>query len=122
MIAAMVASVAGCLATVFCLLSLRKSRAAFLMESERLREAHDRALSTCSAQKDELRREFARLALSMQNTEELVTDGRLSRTKRAQALRLLRTGVAPATAASTLGMARHEMELLSKVSFTLLAP
>jgi hypothetical protein len=63
----------------------------------------------------ELKRDLTDLELSMQSTRELLGDGRLNRSSRAGALSLLRSGVTPDTAASTLSMARHEVRLLARV-------
>jgi hypothetical protein len=57
----------------------------------------------------------------MQNTDEILRDGRMNRTSRAQAMRLLRSGVSPDTAAATLGVARREIKLLATVSQLLAA-
>ncbi|MGD1070105.1 MAG: hypothetical protein ABSB15_08180 [Bryobacteraceae bacterium] len=68
-----------------------------------------------------LRRDFAALELNMQNRNEILREGRLNRTGRAQAMRLLRSGVSPDTAAATLGVARREIKLLATVSRLLAA-
>jgi hypothetical protein len=121
-IATILTGVAGCLAAVFCLLALRKSRSDFALEASRVRGECDRSQVACLDQLAELKVEFATLELSMQNTEELLWEGRLNRTSRAQAMQLMRTGVSPETAASTLRIAKREMNLLSKVLRSLSIP
>jgi hypothetical protein len=67
-------------------------------------------------------RSLEAIGRSMQSSDELLGDGRLSQSSRARALQLLRTGIAPDTAAVTLGIATREMRLLAKVSRLLTAP
>ena len=121
-ITVLVTGVAGCLAAVFCLLALRRARADFDLEVAHVQEEQGRSQAACSARIDELKREFQALCLSMQNTDELMREGRLSRSSRAQAMQLLRSGVSPDTAASTLGIAKREMHLLAKVLASLSIP
>ena len=47
-------------------------------------------------------------------------EGQLSATARSRAMRMLRAGIAPEAAASELGMARSEVELLKEVAVALL--
>ena len=103
------------------LLWLHRRRSARAMEKvgrvhEKLTEGIIRQESTCSERFHQLKRELSSLELNMQTTEEVLKDGRLSRSGRAQAMRLLRSGITPETAATTLGVARNEMRLLAKVS------
>lgn len=80
----------------------------------------DRAAELSSTVKTELQSEFAealsRLEAGWRASERALGDGRISRSSRSEALRLLRSGMAPETAATTLGMPRNDLELLSKVA------
>ncbi|MES1258901.1 MAG: hypothetical protein ABUS51_10740 [Acidobacteriota bacterium] len=91
-------------------------------EFSRLRQIIDSDRTSCAEDFAGLSRRFEALERGRQSTDELLHGGRLSQSQRAQALQLLRTGVAPDTAAVTLGVATREMRLLAKVSRLLTAP
>jgi hypothetical protein len=119
--AASMVGLAGCLAALFSLLALRRYHAIASCESARLRCEFERLEALCRGQTDSLRRDFTALELSMQNTDEILREGRLYGTSRAQAMRLLRSGMSPDTAAATLGMAQREVKLLAAVAQLLTA-
>jgi hypothetical protein len=116
----LIAGVAGCSAALFSLLALRKYQLIAARESARLSDESERRQDLCSGQIAGLRNDLVALELSLYNTEEILRDGRLNRSTRAQAMKLLRSGISPETAASTLGMATREMKLLATVSRLLL--
>jgi hypothetical protein len=62
-----------------------------------------------------LGRNVAALETSAQNIENL-GQAALTRSRRSQAIQLLRSGMSPETAASNLGIARREMRLIARVS------
>jgi hypothetical protein len=112
----LIAGVAACFAALFSLLALRRYHLIAAREAARLSDEFGRRQAFCSEQIAGLRNDFAALELNMQNTDELLREGRLNRTSRAHAMQLLRSGISPDTAASTLGMARREMKLMATVS------
>ena len=87
----------------------------------RIREVIDSNRTSCVEDCGALSRNLEALQASMQTADDLLRGGRLSNSCRAQALQLLRAGIAPDTAAATLGLARVEMRLLAKVSRLLTA-
>ena len=111
--------VASGIGAAFSLVAWRRFRSELAADTMRLREETARCEADCAARITEFRLQFDALAVSMRNTEELLREGRLNRSSRAQAMHLLRTGVSPDTAAARLGMAKREMNLLSKVSLAL---
>ena len=113
---ASIVGLAGCLAALFSLLALRRYHAIASCESTRLRSEFERLEALCRGQTDSLRRDFTALELSLQNTDEILREGRLNGTSRAQAMRLLRSGMSPDTAAATLGLAQREVKLLAAVA------
>src|SRR5690242_989016 len=98
----LIAGVAGCCAALFSLFALRKYQLIAARETARLSEEAERRQAICSEQIGGLRNDLVNLELSLHNSDELLRDGRLSRTTRAQAMKLLRSGISPETAASTL--------------------
>jgi len=75
--------------------------------------------------KAELQSEFKSaietLEAGLRGPERKLAEGRIDRSNRAEALKLLRSGIAPETAAATLGLPKHDLVLLSKVSSVLMA-
>jgi hypothetical protein len=61
------------------------------------------------------------LEISAQNTEDAL-QGRLTHSLRAQAIKLLRSGMSPEKAASAMGMARADLRLIAKISRILSSP
>ena len=111
-----IAGLAGFAAAIISLLELRRYRQRAERAANLLRGEVERQQFACTEQFAALTQGFSALELNMQNTEEMLREGRLSRSTRAQALHLLRSGVAPDTAATTLGLAKREMRLLARVS------
>jgi hypothetical protein len=110
------AGLAGCAAAIVSLLELRRYRQRAEHAATLLRGEVERQQNAFTEQFAALTQGFSALELNMQNTEEMLREGRLNRSTRAQALQLLRQGVAPDTAAATLGLAKREMRLLARVS------
>ncbi len=72
-------------------------------------------------QREEFSEQVARIGRSVEVLElgakSVEEAGRgLSRSRRSQAMQLLRSGMSPESAATSLGMARREMHLIAKVS------
>jgi hypothetical protein len=115
---ALIAGVCGTVAGAVCLLMLRSNRARAEWQREELRaELHSELLR----QREEFSERVAQighsvevLELSAKSVEEA---GRgLSRSRRSQAMQLLRSGMSPASAATSMGMGRREMHLIARVS------
>jgi hypothetical protein len=98
----LVAGASGIAGSVICLLALRKGRIAV----ERTHAEFRALLAECIEKTEQL---------SAQNRDE---SGRtaLTRSIRSQAIQLLRSGMPPDTAASTLGIGKREMRLIACVS------
>jgi hypothetical protein len=78
--------------------------------------------ASCTEQVAGLSRTLESVQAGLQTGSELLRDGRLNLSSRAQAMQLLRAGISPETAAITLGMASRELRLLARVSRILSAP
>ncbi len=124
----LIAGVAGCLAALFSLLAVRRCHLRASRDSSRLSHEFESAQALLAGRQTlfseeiaGLRHALSTLEIGMQNTDEILRDGRMNRTSRAQAMRLLRSGVSPDTAAATLGVARREIKLLATVSQLLAA-
>jgi hypothetical protein len=112
------ASVAG----VICLVVLRRRRVEVEWKHCQLesiiRQQHDesaRGTGQIEQSIAQLSRSVADLELNARNIGEAGWGG-LTRTRRSQAMQLLRSGMSPESAASSLGIAMREMRLISKVS------
>ncbi len=66
-----------------------------------------------------IREEIAALEEFVRNAPEPPRPGALNKSIRTQALQLLRSGVSPDTAASSLGLGRQEVRLLERVAQSL---
>ncbi len=84
-----------------------------------LRTEMNRAHIDCVAQIGRVAEDLATAERNAQSSLELLRDGRLAVPARSRALRMLRSGMSPETAASELGMARNEVSLLQKVAIAL---
>lgn len=91
-------------------------------EFSRLQQMIDGYRTTCARDVAGIARNLEALEASMQTSDELLRAGRLSHSCRVQALQLLRAGIAPDTAAVTLGIPNRDVRLLAKVSRLLIAP
>jgi hypothetical protein len=86
---------------------------------QRSRSAWRREIAEMRAEMGRVRKDVEAWQLQSQATAELC-EGRLSVPGRSRAMRMLRAGIAPETAAVELGMARSEVELLKEVAGALL--
>ncbi len=110
----LIPGVFGILTGIVCLLRLRS----YSLSGDRKR---DELVSMLRQHRDECSEQFAQLGrsigvmeLSARSMEEA---GRgLTRSRRSQALQLLRSGMSPESAASSLGIAKREMRLIARVS------
>jgi hypothetical protein len=125
----MVEMLACGLATAILILSvvvffLRPRRSAPIVqvcECEAFREAMENHQTACAQHFLALSRrldsaEAAMLDLTAKRSDNIVDEGRLNMSARAQALQLLRAGIAPDTAAFTLGVPTRDIRLLAKVA------
>jgi hypothetical protein len=120
------AGASGTLASLTCLLALRwlalgKYRSDAWQSHADLRTELQAELSEqkaeCSEQIALLRSSISVLELSAQSAEGAARGG-LTRSLRSQAVQLVRSGMRPEGAASTLGIGRREMRLIACVSQT----
>jgi hypothetical protein len=118
----LVLGILGTLTGVICLVMLRRRRAEVEWKHCELesiiRQQHDesaRGAGQIEQSIAQLSRSVADLELNARNIGEAGWGG-LTRTRRSQAMQLLRSGVSPESAASTLGIAMREMRLISRVS------
>ncbi|HZL57032.1 MAG TPA: hypothetical protein VFC21_08130 [Bryobacteraceae bacterium] len=118
---AVIVVIVACAAAVISLFVQWQARRAAACERASLLETFDRHKAGCAAQFEELRQSYRALEASLQSTKDVLRSGRLNRSSRSQALHLLRSGMSPQTAASALGVASREMQLLAKVSRLLIA-
>ena len=94
-----------------------RRRSSLRREIARLREDMDRLHRECLRQTGRVAEEdSATPEKSAQSSAELLWDGPLSMSARAQALRMLRSGMSAETVAAELGMASSEVLLLKKVA------
>jgi hypothetical protein len=89
-------------------------------EATSAREALELRRSECSEQFEELRKAHRTQEESLQSTRDVLRHGRLNRSTRTAAMQLLRTGMSPDAAASSLGLPKREMQMISRV-FALLS-
>jgi hypothetical protein len=115
---ALIAGVCGTVAGAACLLMLRRQRVRAGWQREELQAE---LKSQLLQQREEFSVQVARLGRSVEGLElsakSVEEAGRgLSRSRRSQAMQLLRSGISPESAATSLGMARREMHLIARVS------
>lgn len=115
---ALIAGICGTVAGAACLLMLRRQRARAEWQREELQADLQ---SRLRQQREEFSEQVARIGRSVEVLElgaKSVEEARrgLSRSRRSQAMQLLRSGMSPESAATSLGMARREMHLIAKVS------
>jgi hypothetical protein len=106
----------------------------FLVHRKKCNQKHEaaevgmyHAQKTCENRADEIRNELKSeirqaiesLEAGLRGPELALSQRRITRNNRAEALRLLRSGVAPETAAATLSMPRYDVVLLAKVASAL---
>jgi hypothetical protein len=90
-------------------------------EATSTREALELRRSEFSEQIEELRKSQQALEGSLHSTRSVLRNDRLNRSTRAAAMQLLRTGMSPDSAATSLGLAKREMQMLARVSALLSA-
>lgn len=92
------------------------------LEITALRQEIETSAMDCRRDVERISHGFEQLESGMCSSEELLSSGRLNRSARARALQLLRAGISPDNAASTVGLAKSEMRLLAHVSRILANP
>lgn len=107
--AALLTGTLGCCASLFALWMLRTGA----IKAAAQREETEK---TCERRADELPTALDALERNRQSSEEMLRDGRLNRSTRSEALRLLRSGVTPEKVSAAVGMAKREVRLLARVS------
>jgi HAMP domain-containing protein len=112
---------AGLIAGIVSVFAIWRQQSVHTRDNTRLREETDRRHHECLAQICQVREEMEASETNAQSSLELLRDGRLGMPARARALQMLRSGMAAETAATELGLARNEVQLLAKVA-ALLAP
>jgi hypothetical protein len=111
----LIAGLSGMVAATACFVLLRASRVSAERQNGEFTALLRQHQADCSAKMDQLGRNLAVLESSGQMIEHL---GRteLTRSRRSQAMQLLRSGMSVDTAAAKLGIARREMRLIDTVS------
>jgi hypothetical protein len=117
---ALIAGTSACGGVAISMITQWRQRRKSGREATSVREALELRRTECSEQFEELKKAHQTLEESLHSTRDVLRDGRLNRSTRSAAVQLLRTGMSPDTAASTLGLARREMQMLAKV-FVLLS-
>jgi hypothetical protein len=115
----LIAGACGILTGSICLLALRRHRIAIDRSHAELRSMLREQEVEWSARIEQLNRGMAILELRAQNYDEVAKGGGLTHSVRLRAMQLLRSGMSPESAASTLGIGRREMRLIAGVSRTL---
>jgi hypothetical protein len=106
---------AATLIAILCLASLRQQRATARRQRAEVLSMINRQREETAQQISEVSRAVEALNESRQSIEAACGDG-FPLSRRRDAIRLLRSGVSPETAASSLGIATREMLLIAKVS------
>ena len=97
------------------IVALWRYRKKSAQEQALLKDALESLRTECHAQFTSLETAHASAEASRASARNLLAEGRFNSSRRAEALRLLRAGEAPATVAKSLGVARNEMRLLASV-------
>jgi transposase-like protein len=84
-------------------------------EAASARETLELWRKECSERFEELRKADETLEASFRSTRDVLRNGRLNGSTRTTALQLLRTGMSPDAAASSLGVAKREMQMIARV-------
>lgn len=106
---------AGLMAGALCVWLHQRSRSVQRREFAELRAELERVRVDGLAEIGRVGKEIEEWERGPQAAVELY-EGRLSATARSRAMRMLRAGIAPETAAAELGMARSEVQLLREVA------
>jgi hypothetical protein len=117
---ALIAGTSACGGVAISMLAHWRHCRKFRREAVSTREALDLHRSECSEQFEELRKAHQTMEGSLHSTRDVLRHGRLSRSTRTAALQLLRTGMSSDAAASSLGLPKREMQMISRV-FALLS-
>src|SRR5438067_2115890 len=106
--AGFIAGITGIVIAIMCLISFRKHK----LELSSVIRQHQ---TDCAGKCDQMKRNIAVLESSAQIIEQ---HGRtaLTRSRRSEAMQLLRSGMPPDSAAAKLGIARREMRLILTIS------
>jgi hypothetical protein len=106
----------GCLLSIASVVLVRRYGAGSAIAATRMREEWGAQRIGHTTEIESLKRQIENLETSLKNSDEILREGRLNHSSRAHALQLLRSGVSPDNAATSLDMPRREMRLLAKVS------
>lgn len=117
----LIAGTSACCGVVISMITQWRQRRNFRREAAALREALEVRGNECSRRFEALRNACQTLEGSLDSTRHVLRNGRLSRSTRAAALQLLRTGMSADSAASSLGLPRREMQMLVRVAALLSA-
>ena len=113
--AGLIAGVTGILAAIVCLILFRRHRASAERQNREMTSLLRQHETECAGKIDQLGRSVAVLESSAWNIEHL-GQAALTRSRRSEAMQLLRSGISPDTAASKLGIARREMHLIARIA------
>jgi hypothetical protein len=118
-------ALSGGLAAIWCAIAVSRAKRRCAVELDQVREEFQVMLAQQRMEVrdslEELGREVESIRNSRQEADELLRES-LSPSVRAAALRLLRSGVAAETMASTLSLARSDARLIASVSRMLAIP
>jgi len=111
-----VAGAAGLVPVLLVLWLHRRHRNRLRRDLEALRGSMERQQMVCLEMFSEVNRTLTTLEEGMNGLRQNPKSGTLNRSTRAQAMKLLRSGVSADAAASSLGVGRREIRLLENVS------
>ena len=94
---------------------LMQWRRNFRREAASAREALELWRKECCERFEELRKADETLEASLHSTRDVLRNGRLNRSTRTAAMQLLRSGMSSDAAASSLGLPKREMQMISRV-------
>lgn len=112
----MLLAAAGVLFALSALLTQWRNRVQARRERELLRKEFEMKIEACSETSQDLKKVLEALEESVRKAPELPAPGAMHRSVRTRALQLLRSGVSPDTAASSLAVSRREIRLLDQVA------
>jgi hypothetical protein len=115
----MVLAVAAALIALWCAVTVMACRARSARSESEFEAALERCRLECREAVANAVRESERSAPEIAVVEPIQDMGRLNRSARARALKLLRTGVPPDSAAATLEMPKKDVALLARVGAVL---
>ena len=115
-------SVFGLAIAMTSLWMLSRARALWQRDATELRSQVEQVQASCGQEVGQLREALNALETGMSGAQEALRAGRLNLSVRSQALQMLRSGSAPETVASRLGIAASEARLLTRVGQVLALP